>query len=32
MGMSDVDDVLLNGSGALVGWLIARAFTRLETI
>ena len=31
-GMSDVDDVLLNGCGALVGWLIARAFTRREAI
>jgi glycopeptide antibiotics resistance protein len=27
-GMTDVDDVILNGCGALVGWLIAHAFAR----
>ena len=25
-GMTDVDDVLLNASGALLGWLLARGY------
>jgi glycopeptide antibiotics resistance protein len=27
-GMTDVDDVILNSCGALIGWLLARAFRR----